>query len=159
MAGCTSDERCWRVLRPPPSFDDSKTSPQEIHQRQQHMDKVQCWTAQKQGHTSSFPDQPFQQFPVVTSDDRRRWNEHWNTMCTLQALVRHMWRGPWQEDITRNGSLPTPSTSWKQGERGKLCYATAEQEQLRQRHRNSTQQWAEKQTGALRRIRGTTSMT
>ena len=22
---------------------------------------------------------------------------------------------------TRNGSLPTPSTSWKQGERGKLC--------------------------------------
>ena len=26
---------------------------------------------------------------------------------------------------TRNGSLLTPSTSWKQGERGKLCWTTA----------------------------------
>ena len=38
MAGCTSDERCLRVIRPPPSYDNSETSPQEIYQRQQHTD-------------------------------------------------------------------------------------------------------------------------
>ena len=144
MSGCTKDERCWRVIRPPPFYDNSETSPQEIHQCQQHTDKVQCWTAQKQGHTS-FPDQPFQQVPAATRADRRRRDGHWNTVGTLQgALARHMWRGPWQEeDSTRNGSLPTPPTSWKQGEKGKQCWTTAEQEQLRQRHRKSTQQWTE----------------
>ena len=55
--------RVLTVIRPPPSYDNSETSPQEIHHRQQHTDKVQCWIAQRQGHTSSFPDQPFQQVP------------------------------------------------------------------------------------------------
>ena len=104
MAGCTSDERCWRVIRPPPSYDNSETSPQEIHHRQQHTDKVQCWTAQRQGHTSSFPDQPFQQVPATTRADRRQWDRHWNTVGTLQeALARHMWRGPWQEEDPAQG--------------------------------------------------------
>ena len=103
-AGCTSDERCWHVIRPPPPYDNSKTSPQEIHHRQQHTDKVQCWTAQRQGHTSSFPDQPFQQVPTATRADRRQWDRHWNTVGTLQeALARHMWRGPWQEEDTAQG--------------------------------------------------------
>ena len=146
MAGCTSDERCWHVIRPPPSYDNSETSPQEIHHRQQHTDKVQCWTAQRQGHTSSFPDQPFQQVPAATRADRRQWDRHWYTMGTLQeALARHMWRSlARRRPSTRNGSLLTPSTSWKQGERGKLCWTTVEQEQLRQGHRKSTRQWTEK---------------
>ena len=45
---------------------------QEIHQCQQHKDKVQCCTAQKQGHTSSFPDKPFKEVPAATRADRRR---------------------------------------------------------------------------------------
>ena len=57
---------------------------------------------------------------------------------------------------TRNGSLPTPSTSWKQGEEENCA---EEQEQRRQWHRKSTQQWTEKWRGASRRIRGTTWMT
>ena len=44
-------------------------------------------------------------------------------------------------------------------ERGKLCWTTVEQEQLRQRHRKNTQQRTEKYRGASGRIRGTTSMT
>ena len=42
--------RSWRdvgvmrgvVIRPPSSYDNSETSPQEIHQRQQHTETVQC---------------------------------------------------------------------------------------------------------------------
>ena len=52
-----------------PSYDNTEAPSQEIHQRQQHTDKVQCWTAQKQRHTSSFPDQPFQQAPAATRAD------------------------------------------------------------------------------------------
>ena len=125
MAGCTSDERCWRVIRPPPSYNNSETPPREIHHRQQHTDKVQCWTAQRQGHTSSFPDQPFQQVPAATRADRRQWDRHWNTVGTLQeALARHIWRGPWQEEDPAQGmDLCRHHPQAGNKERGKLCWA------------------------------------
>ena len=102
-----------------------------LHLKRFITDKVQCWTAQSQGHTSSFPDQPFQQVPAATRADGSRWDglsKH-NRNTARSSGTTHVKRSlARRRHSTRNGSLPTQSTSWKQGERGKLCWTTAEQE-------------------------------
>ena len=99
MAGCTSDERCKRVLRWQKWDFASRDSPMPTAHGQSTT--LNCSETRTHKQLSY---QPFQQVPAATRADRRRWDGHWNTVGILQeALARHKWRGPWQEEDTAQG--------------------------------------------------------